>query len=137
DVGVLHLVVEVVPFTGTLAHAGEHGQTAVRLGDVVDQFHHVHGLADTGTTEQAHLAALGERADQVDHLDAGFQPLIAAGLVGVPLPAGTEMASPVLTTSRPRLRPAVEPMAMERTMPSPSCCWTSRVVAAPCTFSAS
>src|SRR5690606_37656243 len=83
DVGVLHLVVEVVPFTGPLAHAGEHGQTAVRLGDVVDQLHHVHGLADAGATEQADLSALGERADQVDHLDAGFQQLVAARLIGV------------------------------------------------------
>jgi hypothetical protein len=48
----------------------------VRLGDVVDQLHHVHGLADAGTAEQAHLAALGEGADQVDDLDAGFQQLL-------------------------------------------------------------
>ncbi|MNN05464.1 hypothetical protein D3C81_1182240 [compost metagenome] len=72
-VGVLHFVVEVVPFTGTLAHAGKHRQTAVLLGDVVDELHHVDGLAHASATEQAHLAALGERADQVDHLDAGFQ----------------------------------------------------------------
>ncbi len=43
------------------------------LGDVVDELHHVHGLADAGATEQANLTALCERADQVDHLDAGFQ----------------------------------------------------------------
>ena len=41
--------------------------------DVVDQLEHVHGLADAGAAEQADLAALGERADQVDHLDAGFE----------------------------------------------------------------
>jgi peptide chain release factor 1 len=79
DLGVDHLVVEVVALTGTLAHAGEHRQTAVRLGDVVDQFHHVHGLADAGAAEQADLAALGERADQVDDLDAGFQQLGGRG----------------------------------------------------------
>ena len=43
------------------------------LGDVVDQFHHVDGLADAGAAEQTDLAALGERADQVDNLDAGFE----------------------------------------------------------------
>jgi hypothetical protein len=69
-------VVEVVALAGTLAHAGKHRQARVRLGDVVDQLHHVHGLADAGATEQAHLAALGERADQVDHLDAGFQQFL-------------------------------------------------------------
>ena len=76
DAGVGHLVVEVIAFTGTLTHTGEHGQTAVRLGDVVDEFHHVHGLAHTGTTEQADLAAFGERANQVNHLDAGFQQFL-------------------------------------------------------------
>ena len=72
-VRVLHFVVEVVPFTGTLAHAREHGVTAVLLRDVVDELHHVHGLADAGAAEQAHLTALRERADQVDHLDARFE----------------------------------------------------------------
>ncbi|MNS96349.1 hypothetical protein D3C72_1306450 [compost metagenome] len=76
-------MVEVVALTGTLTHAGEHGQTAVRLGDVVDQFHHVDGLADAGAAEQADLAALGERAHQVDDLDAGFQQLGGRGLVFV------------------------------------------------------
>jgi hypothetical protein len=51
----------------------------VRLGDVVDELHHVHGLADAGAAEQADLAALGERADQVDHLDAGLEQLLATG----------------------------------------------------------
>src|SRR5690606_32341696 len=75
-VGILHLVVEVVPFAGTLAHAGEYRQTRVLLGDVIDQFHHVNGLADAGAAEQADLTALGERAYQVDHLDAGFQQFL-------------------------------------------------------------
>src|SRR3546814_7741073 len=44
-----HFVVEVVAFAGTLAHAGEHRQAAVLLGDVVDQFHHVDGLAHAAT----------------------------------------------------------------------------------------
>src|SRR5690606_38959214 len=78
-----HLVVEVVPFTSTLTHTGEHGQTAVRLGDVVDQLHHVDGLTNTSTTEQTDLAAFGERADQVDDLDTGFQQIAAASLIGV------------------------------------------------------
>ena len=76
-------MVEVVALAGTLAHACEHGQTRVRLGDVVDQFHHVDGLADAGAAEQADLATLGERAHQVDDLDAGFQQLGRGGLVFV------------------------------------------------------
>ena len=48
----------------------------MRLGDVVDQLHHVHGLAHAGTAEQTHLAAFGEGAHQVNHLDTGFQQLL-------------------------------------------------------------
>jgi len=47
----------------------------VLFGDVVDQFEHVHGLADTGAAEQADLAALGVRREQVDDLDARDQDL--------------------------------------------------------------
>ena len=42
-------------------------------------------------------------------------------------PTGIEIGSPVLVTERPRERPSDEPIAMVRTMPSPNCCWTSRV----------
>src|SRR5690606_3095245 len=73
NAGLSHFVVEVVTFTSTLTHTGKHGQTAVRLGDVVDELEHVYGFTDTGTTEQADLTALGEGADQVDNLDAGFE----------------------------------------------------------------
>src|SRR5690606_23772852 len=75
DAGFCHFVIEVVPFASTLTHTGEHGQTTVRLGDVVDQFQHVHGLAHTGAADQADLTALGERADQVNNLNAGFHKL--------------------------------------------------------------
>ena len=45
------------------------------LGDVVDQFLDQHGLAHTGTTEQAHFAALAIGSQQIDHLDAGLEHL--------------------------------------------------------------
>jgi hypothetical protein len=69
-------VIKVVALARALAHAGKHRQAGVRLGDVVDQLHHVHRLAHAGAAEQAHLAALGKRADQVDHLDAGFEQFL-------------------------------------------------------------
>ena len=72
-VGIFHLVIEVVTFTGTLTHTCEHGQTAVRFGDVVNQFHHVHGFAYTGTTEQTYFTAFSKRTQQVDHFNTGFQ----------------------------------------------------------------
>ena len=43
------------------------------LGDVVDQLLDQHGLADAGAAEQADLAALRVRREQVDDLDAGDQ----------------------------------------------------------------
>jgi hypothetical protein len=64
-------VIEVVALAGALADAGEHRIAAVRLGDVVDQLHDQHGLADAGAAEQADLAALGVGREQVDDLDAG------------------------------------------------------------------
>ena len=75
DAGLRHLVVEVVALARPLADAGEHRDAAVELGDVVDQLHDDDGLADAGAAERADLAALQERADQVDDLDAGGQHL--------------------------------------------------------------
>jgi hypothetical protein len=66
-------MIQVVPFTGTFANTGEHGDTAVLLCDVVDHFHEDNGLAHTGAAEQTHLAALREGNEQVYDLDAGFQ----------------------------------------------------------------
>ncbi|CRM87626.1 hypothetical protein [Pseudomonas sp. 22 E 5] len=51
-------------------------------GDVTDQFHHVYGFAYTGTTEQTDFTAFGERANQVDNLDTGFEQIVAASLFG-------------------------------------------------------
>ena len=104
-------MVEVVALAGTLAHAGEHRQAFVRLGDVVDQLHHVDGLADAGAAEQADLAALGERAHQVDDLDAGFQQLVGRGLllvarggtVDFPMLLGLDRADLVLGPGHHRL----------------------------------
>ena len=76
-------MIEVVAFAGSLADAGEHRVTAVRLGDVVDQFLNEHGLADAGAAEQADLAALGVRRQQIDDLDAGDENFSFGRLVGV------------------------------------------------------
>ena len=83
DAGLDHLVIEVVALAGALADAGEHRIAAVRLGDVVDQLHDQHGLADAGAAEQADLAALGVGREQVDDLDAGDQDFRLGRLIGV------------------------------------------------------
>ncbi len=81
--GLDELVIEVVALAGTLADAGEHRVTAVRLGDVVDQLLDQHGLADAGAAEQADLAALGVGSEKIDDLDAGDQNFSFGRLVGV------------------------------------------------------
>jgi hypothetical protein len=75
-----HFPVKVVAFTGPLTNTGKHGVTAVRLRDVVDQFHDENGLAHAGAAEQADLAALRVRGQKVDDLDAGDQDFGFGGL---------------------------------------------------------
>ena len=71
-----HFPEEVVAFAGTLAHAGEDGEAVMGLRDIVDQFLDEDGLAHAGAAEQADLAALEVRLQQVDDLDAGEKDLL-------------------------------------------------------------
>ena len=83
DLRLDHLVIEVVALAGPLADAREHRITAVRLGDVVDQFHDQHGLADAGATEEADLAAFGIGRQKIDDLDARLEDLGIRRLFGI------------------------------------------------------
>jgi hypothetical protein len=76
-----HLEPEVVALTRALAHADEGAQAAVLLGQVVDELLDDHRLADAGPAEEADLAALGVRREQVDDLDAGLEHLGRRGEV--------------------------------------------------------
>ena len=69
----LHFVVQIVALARALADAGEYRQTAVLLGDVVNQLHDQNRFANACAAEQTDFAALRIRADQVDDLDAGFE----------------------------------------------------------------
>jgi peptide chain release factor 1 len=75
DLGFLELEVEVVALAGPLADPAEHRLAAMALGDVVDQLLNHDRLAHPGAAEQTDLAALHERGDQVDDLDAGLEDL--------------------------------------------------------------
>ena len=76
-----HLVEQVVALARALADAGEHGVAAVLLGDVADQLLDDDRLAHAGAAEDADLAALGERRDQVDDLEARLEDLGRGGLL--------------------------------------------------------
>ena len=64
-----------LPFTRSLADAGEHRKAFAADGDVVDQLHDQDGLADAGTAEEADLSAAKKRLNKVDDLDARFEHL--------------------------------------------------------------
>ncbi len=79
-----HLVIEVVAFARTLTDTREHGVTAVRLRDVVDELLNENRLAHAGAAEEADLAAARIGREQVDDLDArdehfGFRRLFDEG----------------------------------------------------------
>src|SRR4029078_715252 len=71
----LELEPEVVAFARALAHAGEHGNAAVVLGQVVDELLNDDGLAHAGAAEQADLAAAQVGLDEGDDLDPGVEHL--------------------------------------------------------------
>ena len=75
NAGLDHFPIKIVPFPGTFTHPGEDGVTAVAFGDVVNEFHDDDRLADARTPEGSDFTTLGEGADQVDDLDAGFEDL--------------------------------------------------------------
>ena len=81
DVGFDHLAQQVVTLAGTLAHAGEDGESVVFLGDVVDQLFDQHGFAYARAAEKADLAALEVGLQQVDDLDTGVEHLLGGGQV--------------------------------------------------------
>ena len=81
NAALLHLAIEVVALTGTLADTCKNRDAAVRSRDVVDQLHDQDGLAYTCAAEQTDLTALCVRADQVDDLDAGLEDLCRRDLV--------------------------------------------------------
>ena len=81
DLGLDELPEEIVPLTGPLADAGEDREAAVTHGDVVDELHDEHRLADAGAAEEAGLAALGVGLEEVDDLDPRLEHLGARGEV--------------------------------------------------------
>src|SRR5512140_2431445 len=62
---------KVIPFTGTLANAGENGKTTVLLGDIVDQLHDKNSFAYPCAAEEADFTAAGIRCKEVNNLDSG------------------------------------------------------------------
>merc|ERR1712061_201533 len=79
DTTLNHLVVQIVALPGPLADTGEHGEATVSLGNVVNQLHDKHSLADTSAAEKTNLASLTVRGKQVDDLDTSDKDLLLDG----------------------------------------------------------
>ena len=78
-----HFVIKIVALAGPLAYPGEHGIAAVRLGDIVDEFHDQNRFADPGAAEEPDLAAFRVRRQKIDDLNAGHQDLRLGRLFGI------------------------------------------------------
>ena len=81
DARLLHLEPEVVALARALADAAEGREALVLLGDRADQLLDEDGLADAGAAEQADLAALRVRREEVDDLDARLEDLLGGSEV--------------------------------------------------------
>merc|ERR1719397_1632580 len=79
DTTLNHLVVQIVALPGPLTDTGEHGETTVSLGDIVDQLRDKHSLADSGTAEETDLASLTVGGEQDDDLDTSDKDLLLDG----------------------------------------------------------
>ncbi len=81
-----HVVQQFMAFAPAFADPGEHRNAVVVFHHGVDRLHHQHGLADAGAAEHRRLAALGERHQQVDHLDPGLEDRRRRGATVAHLP---------------------------------------------------
>ncbi len=95
DLGLLHLVVEIVTLTGTLTDTAENGETTVSLSNVVDKLLDENGLSDTGTSEKSNLTTTGVWGEKIDNLDTGDENLGGGRLLnerwGVGVNWGTQL----------------------------------------------
>ena len=88
--GLLQFVVELVPLTNPLANPGEDASPLMSFDDIVDELQGEEALSQCGAAEDARLAALDQRIQEVDDLDAGFQNLVAGPVhvVGIEMERG-------------------------------------------------
>src|SRR5208282_5858477 len=65
-----------------LADTGEHRDAFVALDHGMDKLHYEHCLANPGAAKHRGLAALRQRRQEVDHLDAGREDFRRTALGG-------------------------------------------------------
>src|SRR5207244_11960906 len=88
--GLLQFVVELVPLTNPLANPGEDASALMWFDDIVDELQGEEALSQCGAAEDARLATLDQRIQEVDDLDASLENLVAGPVhvVGVEMERG-------------------------------------------------
>ena len=56
---VLHFMIHVISFAGSLPYAGNDGHSTMFLGDIMDQLLNQYGFTYSRTTKQTNLTTLG------------------------------------------------------------------------------
>jgi len=64
-----HLVVQIISLSGSLSDSGEDGVPSVLLGDVVNQLHDEHSLADSGSSEKSNFTSSSVRSKKINNLN--------------------------------------------------------------------
>ena len=75
-----HFEPEIVAFAGALSDPAKDGESAVLLGDVVDEFHDDDSLADASAAEEANLSTFQKRLDEIDDLYSSLEHFRGRGL---------------------------------------------------------
>ena len=114
--GGAHLGQHLVALARALADAGEDRDALVAFDDGADQFHDQHGLADAGAAEHGGLAALRQRRQEIDDLDAGLEQLGRGTLLGQRV--GRRGGSARAAMSAGEGRPAVAGLAGDGEQPA-------------------
>ncbi|EKD29469.1 MAG: hypothetical protein ACD_78C00393G0003 [uncultured bacterium (gcode 4)] len=71
--GFFHLVVEIIPLTGTFSDTGDDRVSSVFWCDIMDEFLHDDGLPNSGSSKESDFPSFEHRSDEINDFDTGFE----------------------------------------------------------------
>ena len=69
DTRLNHFVVKIITLSCSFSDTSEHGETTVKLSNVVNQLHNEYSLSDTGTSEETDFTSFRVWSQKVDNLN--------------------------------------------------------------------
>ena len=63
-------MIKVVALPGSFANTGKDANSSMLSGNVVDHFHHDHGLTDAGTSKHSHFSTAWKGNKKINNLYA-------------------------------------------------------------------